>query len=159
LFQIIQKPGELVVVFAMAYHEVMNLGYNLAEAFNFATEQWFPFGLRHMSCQHKFDGNDIDPVTGQPTLVGKPQIPRIRFAREFFKEDLMYQRYLTGNVLATNEITQEEERYPRPSLKELEADVAASKDNDEVPCKHVIAVIKLWKAYHKEKVRETLVIG
>uniref|UniRef100_A0A7S0S4F7 JmjC domain-containing protein n=1 Tax=Chlamydomonas leiostraca TaxID=1034604 RepID=A0A7S0S4F7_9CHLO len=39
-----QQPNEFVVLNAAAYHSGFNLGFNCAEAVNFATRQWVPVG-------------------------------------------------------------------------------------------------------------------
>uniref|UniRef100_K3WUM6 JmjC domain-containing protein n=1 Tax=Globisporangium ultimum (strain ATCC 200006 / CBS 805.95 / DAOM BR144) TaxID=431595 RepID=K3WUM6_GLOUD len=41
-----QKPGEFVITFPATYHEGFNLGFNIAEAVNFASLRWIPFGLK-----------------------------------------------------------------------------------------------------------------
>merc|ERR1719193_638117 len=45
----LQKPGEFVVTFPQAYHAGFNHGYNVAEAVNFATADWFTFGFKSLS--------------------------------------------------------------------------------------------------------------
>lgn len=42
--RVIQEAGQYVVTFPQAYHAGWNAGLNIAEAVNFATEDWFPYG-------------------------------------------------------------------------------------------------------------------
>lgn len=39
----VQRPGEFIVTFPLAYHGGFSLGFNIAEAVNFATPDWLPF--------------------------------------------------------------------------------------------------------------------
>ena len=41
VFRAIQQPGDFVVTFPKSYHG----GFNIAEAVNFATSSWYPFGM------------------------------------------------------------------------------------------------------------------
>lgn len=57
-----QRAGEFILTFSSAYHQGFNLGFNIAEAVNFATPSWiseFP-KFKHCKC-HK-DNVHIDPV-------------------------------------------------------------------------------------------------
>lgn len=46
----VQYPGEFIITFPSCYHQGFNHGFNLAEAVNFATPKWFPFGHDAKSC-------------------------------------------------------------------------------------------------------------
>lgn len=41
----VQEPGEFIVTFPKAYHGGFSHGWNAAEAVNFATLDWLPYGL------------------------------------------------------------------------------------------------------------------
>eukprot|EP01138_Halocafeteria_seosinensis_P012203 gb/GECG01012471.1/.p1 GENE.gb/GECG01012471.1/~~gb/GECG01012471.1/.p1 ORF type:complete len:529 (+),score=71.58 gb/GECG01012471.1/:1-1587(+) len=46
-----QYPGEFVITYASAYHSGFNHGFNCAEAVNFATPAWIPFGHKAKLCK------------------------------------------------------------------------------------------------------------
>jgi len=56
----VQKPGEFVITFAGAYHAGFNMGYNCAEAVNFALPKWLDMGLKAKSCKCDKDNVKID---------------------------------------------------------------------------------------------------
>lgn len=45
-----QEVGHLIVIWPAAYHSGMNMGYNLAEAANFAHKSWLNLGETHPVC-------------------------------------------------------------------------------------------------------------
>ena len=49
--QAVQQPGDFIVVNAQAYHSGYNLGYNTAEAVNFALEDWLEIGRDCEQCR------------------------------------------------------------------------------------------------------------
>ncbi|WZZ81788.1 hypothetical protein YC2023_102360 [Brassica napus] len=44
VYKAVQRPGEFIVTFPMAYHAGFSHGFNCGEAVNFAMADWFPFG-------------------------------------------------------------------------------------------------------------------
>jgi jumonji domain-containing protein 2 len=47
----VQNVNEFIVTFPEAYHQGFNFGYNIAEAINFATPHWIPYGKRASACK------------------------------------------------------------------------------------------------------------
>ncbi|KAH7484498.1 hypothetical protein PRIC1_003807 [Phytophthora ramorum] len=68
-----QKPDEFVITFPAAYHQGFNLGFNIAEAVNFATLHWVPFGLRAKVCKCLPDSVRIDMDSFLTKLFEEPQ--------------------------------------------------------------------------------------
>jgi hypothetical protein len=56
----IQNPGEFVITKCGAYHAGFNMGYNCAEAVNFAIKSWLEFGKKSQVCKCESDSVKID---------------------------------------------------------------------------------------------------
>ncbi|KAI9912774.1 hypothetical protein PsorP6_005108 [Peronosclerospora sorghi] len=68
-----QKPGEFVITFPATYHQGFNFGFNIAEAVNFATLHWIPFGLRAKVCKCLPDSVRIHMDSFLTNLFKEPQ--------------------------------------------------------------------------------------
>ena len=53
VYKIMQSPGEFVVTFPRGYHAGFSHGFNIAEAVNFASADWLPYGRNAMYCARK----------------------------------------------------------------------------------------------------------
>ena len=68
--QAVQQPGDFIVINAQAYHSGYNLGYNTAEAVNFALEDWLEIGrdCEQCHCGALDDGVSLDMSIFFPDL-------------------------------------------------------------------------------------------
>lgn len=48
--RVVQQPGEFVITMPYAYHSGFNLGLNCAEAVNFGSDRWLPYGQKAKPC-------------------------------------------------------------------------------------------------------------
>ena len=56
----VQREGEFIVTWPCSYHQGYNLGFNIAESVNFATEEWIEWGLKADVCQCRKHSVKID---------------------------------------------------------------------------------------------------
>ncbi|ETP43407.1 hypothetical protein F442_09836 [Phytophthora nicotianae P10297] len=72
-YRAFQKPGEFIITFPATYHQGFNLGFNIAEAVNFATLHWIPYGLKAKICKCLPDSVRIDMDSFLTKLFEEPQ--------------------------------------------------------------------------------------
>ena len=65
----IQNPGEFVVTLGKCYHTGFNMGYNCAEAVNFATKSWLTYGHKAKSCKCDNDSVKMDMKNFMKNMV------------------------------------------------------------------------------------------
>lgn len=56
----VQRPNEFIITFPRGYHMGFNLGYNLAESTNFASQRWIDYGKDAVLCDCNKDSVKID---------------------------------------------------------------------------------------------------
>lgn len=54
-----QGPGEMIITFPRGYHCGFSNGFNCAEATNFATPEWIPFGICAKMCESPCDNKQF----------------------------------------------------------------------------------------------------
>ena len=72
--KIVHHPGEFVITFPYGYHSGYNLGYNCAEAVNFALDSWMEYGrvAKKCDCSQAQDSVWIDIHEIERKLRGEP---------------------------------------------------------------------------------------
>lgn len=69
-----QNPGEFVITFGKCYHAGFNMGFNCAEAVNFATKSWVNSAVKVKSCECQNDSVKIDMGYFLRNLVKRKKI-------------------------------------------------------------------------------------
>ncbi|CAG0914481.1 unnamed protein product [Notodromas monacha] len=96
-FKGIQREGEFMITFPMAYHWGFNFGFNIAESTNFATERWIEYGKRCVRCVCEPDRVNISMEA---------------FVRRFQPDQ--YKDWLWGNDLGTHPAYPKDRKTPAP---------------------------------------------
>jgi len=71
IYKCIQNPGEFVIIFGGSYHAGFNMGFNCAEAVNFATKDWIDIGINAKFCKCQRDSVQIGMEDFINTLLEK----------------------------------------------------------------------------------------
>lgn len=72
----LQNPGEFVITLAKSYHAGFNMGFNCAEAVNFATKSWINLGMKAKSCDCQSGSVKVDMNYFMRNLVKKNKIDK-----------------------------------------------------------------------------------
>ena len=62
VYKLEQNEGDFVITFPRGYHAGFSHGFNIAEAVNFASTDWLPFGRNAMSCARKHGRSPVFSV-------------------------------------------------------------------------------------------------
>jgi hypothetical protein len=95
IYRCIQKPGEFVITFGGCYHEGFNMGFNCAEAVNFATKNWIDIGLKAKFCKCQKDSVQIEMEKFCKNLVEKKLIKKKEY--EEYVKVIQENRVLEGD--------------------------------------------------------------
>ncbi len=74
-----QKEGEIIITFPLGYHSGFNVGFNVAESTNFASDRWVEFGKRTARCYCRPDNVSIS----MDTFVKRLQPDRYEYDSHF----------------------------------------------------------------------------
>ncbi len=59
-YRMVQNPGDFVITYPGSYHAGFNMGFNIAESTNFATNAWIEIGATAKACECADDSVRID---------------------------------------------------------------------------------------------------
>ena len=97
-----QEAGEFIVLNAGAYHSGFNMGFNCAEAVNFALQQWLPIGRAAAQCDCSAlpDGVCLDMVLFRKSRKLREQGKRGRRVSNRYAFDILWRLHCTFMMLS-----------------------------------------------------------
>jgi hypothetical protein len=87
----LQNPGEFVITLAKSYHAGFNMGFNCAEAVNFATKSWINLGMKAKSCDCQSGSVKVDMNYFLGNLVKKKKIEK-KEIKSLDKDDKLFSK-------------------------------------------------------------------
>mmetsp|Transcript_2966 Transcript_2966/g.9079 ORF Transcript_2966/g.9079 Transcript_2966/m.9079 type:complete len:729 (+) Transcript_2966:263-2449(+) len=91
----VQRPGEYIITFPQAYHGGFSTGFNCAEAVNFITADWIPFG-RAASARYKI--YKWEPIFCHEEIILRAVFSPY-FARKTFPRDAKLLYYEVARII------------------------------------------------------------
>ncbi|KRX22377.1 Lysine-specific demethylase 4E, partial [Trichinella nelsoni] len=83
--QVVQLPGEFILTYPGAYHSGFNLGFNCAEAVNFAMKSWIDYSLKVKFCLCGHSTVRFDMVTVLDKLYRSGEINLEEMEKYYFE--------------------------------------------------------------------------
>ncbi|CAD8109710.1 unnamed protein product [Paramecium primaurelia] len=90
--------GEFMFIFAGAYHQGFNCGFNIAEAVNLATLNWLPLLLEAKTCQCVKDNVKIDSISFAENLKRSNKFKEDERVKNFLEKTKSMQSILRKNI-------------------------------------------------------------
>ena len=106
IHKVLQNPGEFIITLGKCYHAGFNMGYNCAEAVNFANRNWINYGFKANFCNCRKDSVRID--------------------MNYFMKNLIKRKKLNFNekkVLLSNKILEKEDTITRRKISKKKNEV------------------------------------
>jgi len=130
--KIVQNEGEFMVTFPYGYHAGFNLGFNIAESTNFASERWIEFGKKAKHCQCDRDAVKIN----MDVFIKKFQPEEWKQIKEKRRIEKSAKRKQTGRETdsSSDEETSdsdEEEDGDSEEIEDTEEEISCSSGDEE----------------------------
>ena len=97
--------SNIFLVLPYSYHCGFNLGYNIAEAVNYATVDWIPFGKKSVNCDCKRK-KTMFTLSMEPFIFHQKKIDEL--SHEYEKKIEMLKE---GQILRTNKKFEEKSHF------------------------------------------------
>ena len=135
----IQSPGEFVITKCAGYHAGFNMGYNCAEAVNFALKGWVDYGRAAGYCKCQKDSVKIDMDTFNFNVNVKT------------KRKASYEKFLKeGNDILSHDDGLLNRK--RNSFNQLTLNQSSSDKNDEIEDWLCCDLCNKWRKIPKSKI-------
>ena len=112
----LQNPGEFVITLGRCYHAGFNMGYNCAEAVNFANRSWINFGIKAKSCNCQNDSVKVDMNYFMKNLIRRKKLDSIE----------------TKNMLLNKIVSKDDLKGKRKKILKRDEDKVELNDEEEV---------------------------
>jgi len=140
IYKCIQQPGEFVITFGGSYHAGFNMGFNCAEAVNFATKNWIDIGIKAKICKCQKDS---------------VQIGMTDFCKELYEKKIIKKKELENYLKAI-----EEEKLKFLKKEKVNETSQEKQDNDiNLETKKVKREVKRTRINPKIRKNQKQIVG